>query len=100
MDSAVKLEGGKLKLKSYYDPDPNKKYEYYGPLIINSTTVDNNTMCYPCGMRHFDYVLGRIETAFTFPKNIRIQAKFVSINIWKIFLLHSGSLDRQEIIRK
>ncbi|MCX8144155.1 MAG: T9SS type A sorting domain-containing protein [Bacteroidia bacterium] len=72
-NSQIVLSNGKLKLNIKYDPDPSKLYSYYGPEIINSTTVGNP--CYPCSPRHFDYVMGKIITDFNFPKNIRIQSK-------------------------
>lgn len=100
-NSQIEISNGTLKLKSHYDPDPNKTYSYYGPQIINSTTTGN--YCYPCTPRHFDYVLGRIWTDFAFPKNIRIQAKIklhpnlsnIGTNFWMFGL--SGNYQEIDI---
>ncbi|MEM0502519.1 MAG: T9SS type A sorting domain-containing protein [Thermoplasmata archaeon] len=92
--SAIKLNNGKLILQGYYDPDPNKKYLYYGKNID-----DPSTECYPCGFRHFDYVTGNISTKFMFPINVRYQASIKAHDnaesIWSAFWLfghHDPSL--------
>jgi hypothetical protein len=84
--SAIKFNNGKLILQGYYDPDPNKKYLYYGKNLD-----DPSTECYPCGFRHFDYVTGNISTKFMFPINVRYQASIKAHDnaesIWSAFWL-------------
>jgi hypothetical protein len=84
--SAIKFNNGKLILQGYFDPDPNKKYLYYGKNIDNPSTE-----CYPCGYRHFDYVTGSISTKFMFPINARYQSSIKAHDnadaIWSSFWL-------------